>query len=199
MICCPAPGPEVMEVHLPFSRQCGCAGLSGCERQGLRIVDGNALDGNDVGVCKFDGLKVPVAAEVLSKDRVVGFADLAFDILELFGKGESKHGEHTVERVVEIGYKGEEVASIEVVPVFEVWHRFQEICGQGETDGSNVLDANHALENAHERLEFARVALVLIGSCAKLLLISHLDCFRRGGDLVCGGILVGCRHDGLCG
>ncbi len=125
------------------------------ERQWFGCVYGHRLNWDDVCIGNLDGLDVPVAAEVLAKNRIIGLADFAFDVLEFFGEGEAQHGQHTFQWIVKIGNEGEEVAAVKIVPVFEVGYGLQKVGGKRDTHGGNILDADHALKDSHERLEFA--------------------------------------------
>jgi hypothetical protein len=73
---------------------------------------------------------------------VRGLARLALDIFQVLGVPEPQHFQHAPQIIIRVANGNEGVRLVEVVPVFEVRRRLQELCGERESDGSNVCNAN---------------------------------------------------------
>jgi hypothetical protein len=82
--------------------------------------------------------------EELAEDRVVGFAGPALDVLEVLGQPEAHHLEHAVEGLVGRANGGKGVGGVDVVPVFEIRRRFEELGRQRESNCCEVGDADES-------------------------------------------------------
>lgn len=87
---------------------------------------------------------VPTYPEELAQARVVRFAWLPLCVLEVLGKPEAQNLQHAVDWVVRGSNRDKGIGRVEVVPVFEVWCRLEELGGKREPDRGEVGDSDES-------------------------------------------------------
>lgn len=76
--------------------------------------------------------------EKLAQARIVGLAGLALCVLQVLCEPEPQNLEHTVERLVGGADSYEGIGGIEIVPVFEVGGRLEQLRWQRKADGGKI-------------------------------------------------------------